>query len=133
MGDRQRGQALVELAVLVPAVALVLLAMVAFGQIGQARASLAAVAYASARTAALAPDPGAAEAAGTGQGRRTAAGYGLSNGSLELTVNTSRFGRGGSVVAVARYTLRTLNWAPVTLAAAHAEPVDDYRGARGGG
>jgi hypothetical protein len=61
-----------------------------------------------------------------------AAGYGLGNGSLRLTVDASTFGRGGSVRATATYDvalddLPLMGWIRVPATSAHDEPIDPYR------
>jgi hypothetical protein len=93
---------------------------------------VAAVAREAARAAALAHTPEAALALGAARGREVAGGYGLGNDSLRVEVDASRYGRGGSVQAAARYDVRLddlplLGWVSVPASCTHVERVDPYR------
>jgi hypothetical protein len=66
------------------------------------------------------------------RGQEVAAGYGISSGSLQLTVDPGSLARGSTVEASARYTvalgdLPLLGWAHVTVGSTHRERVDLYR------
>ncbi len=129
---RQRGQALIELALVTPLLLFLGLAVVGVGRVTQARIGVDAVARDAARAGALADAPAGAVAQGTTRGEDVAAGYGLGNGSLQLAVDASAFGRGGRVAASAAYTVQfgdlpLLGWAHVPVAGTHVEPVDTYR------
>lgn len=140
MGRRstERGQAVLELACVLPLLLTLTFAVLAVGRIAQERAAVAAVAGEAARAASLAASPAAALERGQRQGALTASGYDLTNGSLRVLVDTSAFRRGGRVAAEARYTadladLPLLGWARVPLASVHVEPIDPYRSAGLGG
>ena len=128
----ERASALVEVALVLP-----LLLVLAFGVVGvsrvvQARMGVCAVVREAARAGALAQEPGEAVARGLATGRNVAAGYGLTNGSLALSVDAGGFGRGGSVRANAGYIvslgdLPLLGWASVNVVSEHVERIDLYR------
>lgn len=129
----ERGQALIELALVVPLLLLLALAVVGIGRVTQARIGVSAVARDAARDGALAGSSAGAITHGMARGEDVAAGYGLGNGSLRLAVDASAFGRGGQVAARATYTVQfsdlpLLGWAQVPVASTHIEPVDPYRG-----
>ncbi|HZU12175.1 MAG TPA: TadE family protein [Chloroflexota bacterium] len=131
-GYGQRGQALVELALVIPILLLLAFGVVAAGRVTQAQMGVSAVAREAARAAALANDSGQAAADGMARGQEVATGYSLGNGSLQLAVNAGGFSRGGTVQASAHYTvsladLPLLGWAHVTVGSAHLERVDLYR------
>lgn len=131
-GTGERGQALVELALVIP-----LLLILAFGVIGvsriiQAQMAVSAVAREAARAAALANTPAEASSDGMARGQDVAAGYGLSPASLQLSVDPGSLARGSTVQASAHYTvnlsdLPLLGWAQVTVGSSHSERVDLYR------
>lgn len=128
----QRGQALVEAALVLP-----LLLMLAFGVIGVSRVTRAqmgvdAVAREAARAGALAGNPSDALTRATTRAQDVAAGYHLTNGSLRVTVDLGSFARGGDVRAAVQYTvslgdLPLFGWLQVRVASAHVERIDIYR------
>ena len=126
------GQALVEMALVLPMLLLLAFGVVAVGRVVQAQMGVNAVAREAARVAALAEEPGAAQARGLAAGYAAAAGYGLQNGTLRLVVNPGDMARGGRVTAQAAYAvslgdLPLLNWASVGVSSTHDERVDLYR------
>lgn len=128
----ERGQALVEVALVIPIVLLLAFGVVAVGRVTDAQMGVSAVAREAARAAALANDPGEAASRGVTQGQEVAAGYHLGDGSLQLAVNAGNFTRGGTVQASARYTvslgdLPLLGWAHITVGSTHLERIDLYR------
>ncbi len=128
----QGGQALVETALVIPLLLSLALGVVGVGRVVQAQMGVSAVAREAARSAALANSPRAAADAGLVRGRDVAAGYGLTNGSLELQVEPGALARGGLVRATARYEvalgdLPLMGWLRVPLSSSQAEPVDPYR------
>lgn len=134
----QRGQALVELALVAPLLLLLTSGVLAASRVARAELGIAQVAVEAARTAALAGSQEAAQGAGLAQGRTVAREDGLTDGSLGLVVDASDFGRGGSVEAAANYTvsfddLPLLGWAHVALSSRHTEPVDRYSNLTMGG
>jgi len=128
----ERGQALVEVALVIPVLLLLAFGVVAVGRVTDAQMGVSAVAREAARAAALANDPGEAASQGVTQGQEVAAGYHLGDGSLQLAVNAGNFTRGGTVQASARYTvsladLPLLGWAHITVGSTHLERIDLYR------
>jgi len=126
------GQALVEVALVIPVLLLLAFGVVAVGRVTDAQMGVSAVAREAARAAALANGPGAAASQGMTQGQEVAAGYHLGDGSLQLAVNAGNFTRGGTVQASARYTvslgdLPLLGWAHITVGSTHLERIDLYR------
>ena len=126
------GQALVEVALVIPILLLLAFGVVAVGQVTDAQMGVSAVAREAARAAALANGPGEAASQGVTQGREVAAGYHLGDGSLQLAVNGGNFTRGGTVQASARYTvslgdLPLLGWTHITVGSTHLERIDLYR------
>jgi Flp pilus assembly protein TadG len=131
-GKDEYGQALVELALLIPLLLLLAFGVVAVGRVTDAQMGVSAVAREEARAAALANDPAEAASQGMTRGQEVAAGYHLSDGSLQLAVNASDFNRGGAVQASAHYTVSLadiplLGWAHVTVGSTHLERIDLYR------
>ncbi len=128
----ERGQALVELALVIPILLLLAFGVIGAGRVTEAQMGVSAVAREAARAAALANDPGDAASQGMARGQQVASGYNLANGSLQLVVNAGGFTRGGTVQAVAHYTvsladLPLLGWAHITVGSSHLERVDLYR------
>jgi hypothetical protein len=130
--EAEHGQALVELALVIPILLLLAFGVVAVGRVTDAQMGVSAVAREAARAAALAN--GSTEAANQGmeRGREAAAGYHLDDGSLQLAVSAGDFSRGGTVQASARYTvaladLPLLGWAHLTVGSTHLERIDLYR------
>ncbi len=128
----ERGQALVEVALVIPILLLLAFGVVAVGRVTDAQMGVSAVAREAARAAALANDPVEAASQGVTQGQEVAAGYHLGDGSLQLAVNAGNFTRGGTVQASARYTvslgdLPLLGWAHITVGSTHLERIDLYR------
>jgi len=126
------GQALVEVALVIPLLLLLAFGVVAMGRVTNAQMGVSAVAREAARAAALANNPGEAASRGVTQGQEVAAGYHLGDGSLQLAVNAGNFTRGGTVQASARYTvslgdLPLLGWAHITVGSTHLERIDPYR------
>ncbi len=126
------GQALVEVALVIPVLLLLTFDVVAVGRVTDAQMGVSAVAREAARAAALANDPGEAASQGVTRGQEVAAGYHLGDGSLQLAVNAGNFTRGGTVQASARYTvslgdLPLLGWAHITVGSTHLERIDLYR------
>jgi hypothetical protein len=129
---RERGQALVEVAMVLPLLLLLAVGVVAVGRIVSVQAGVAAVAREAARSAALADTPSEAAERGLARGAAVAAGYGLTGASFRLEVDPGRLERGGVVRAEARYgvglaDLPLLGWASVPVRSLQVEPIDPYR------
>jgi Flp pilus assembly protein TadG len=121
-----------ETALVMPVLLLLAFGVVGAGRVVQAQLGISAAAREAARVAALAPDPAEAAARGMAQGQAVAAGYGLANGSLRLSVEPGAFTRGGQVRAAARYEvtladLPLLGWTRVAVSSEHLERLDLYR------
>ena len=128
----ERGQAIVETALVLPLLLVLGLGVVGAGRVVQAQIGVSAVAREGARAAALAASPSAAAERGRAWALSVADGYRLTNGSLHLVVDPGSLARGGQVRAVARYDvalddLPVLGWLNVQVASTHVEPVDPYR------
>lgn len=130
-GRARRGEALLEMALVLPLLLLLAFGVVGAGRVTQARLGVGAAAREAARAAVGARNAGA----GHERGIEVAHGYGLTNGSLDLLVAGGRFAPGGRAVGVARYTvgfgdLPLLGWARVTVRAEAWEAIDLYRSAK---
>jgi Flp pilus assembly protein TadG len=134
----ERGQALVELALVIPILLLLAFGVVAVGRVTDAQMGVSATAREAARAAALSNDPTGAASQGMERGREVAAGYHLDDGSLQLAVSAGDFSRGSTVQASVRYTvaladLPLLGWAHLTVGSTHLERIDLYRSVWGPG
>jgi Flp pilus assembly protein TadG len=137
-GPAQRGQALLETALVLPVLLLLAFGVVGVGRVLQAQMAVSAVAREAARVAALAGTPSEASARGAAHALEVARGYGLTQGSLEVSVDPGELARGGQVRSAARYDvalddLPLLGWARVTVRSEHVERVDLYRSRWSGG
>jgi TadE-like protein len=131
-GSWERGQSLIELALVVPVLLLLVLGLVAVGRILHAQAAVDAIAHDAARAAAIASSPEQAARAGRDTGLQTGANYGFQPPALLLVVDAQGFGRGGVVSAEASCTvpfddLPLLGWAHVPVHSQSVQPVDRYR------
>jgi Flp pilus assembly protein TadG len=129
---RRSGQALVEAAVVIPMLLLLAFGIVAVGRVVQAQMGVSAVAREASRAAALANDPAEAVDRGIARGQTVGTGYRLSNGSLQIAVDSGGFTRGERVRASASYQvslvdLPLLGAARITVTSDHFERVDLYR------
>ena len=129
---RQRGQALVETALVIPMLLVLAFGVIGVGRVTQAQMGVSAVAREAARAAALADDPAGAALAGFARGQEVATGYSLTNGSLRLTIDPGTMARGASVGATARYEvelgdLPLLGWTRISVSSTHLERTDLYR------
>ncbi len=134
----RRGQALLETALVLPVLLLLAFGVVGVGRVVQAQMAVSAVAREAARVAALAGTPSEASSRGVAHAQEVARGYGLTRGSLEVTVEPGDLARGSQVRSAARYDvalddLPLLGWARVTVRSEHVERVDLYRSRWSGG
>lgn len=125
-------QALIEAALVIPVLLLLAFGVVAVGRVAEAKMGVSAVARESARAGALANDPADAVAQGMARGRAVAAGYRLSNGSLQIAIDAGGFSRGDRVRADVSYQVSLtdvplLGTAGITVSSVHVERVDLYR------
>lgn len=128
----QRGQAVVELALVLPVLLFLSLAVLAVGRVTQAHMAARAVVWEAARAGALASSPADASQQGLASGLAVADAYHLQRSDLHLTVDASDFRRGGEVRASVRYAvsladLPVLDGSAVSVSSQHAEPVDLFR------
>ena len=127
-----KGQALLETALVLPALLVLVFGVVGAGQLTEAKMDVSAVAREAARAGALAQSPGEAGIRGERRGYEVAQGYGLDEGALRLQVIPGGPTPGGYVTAEASYQvsladLPLLAWVEVELKGSHREPVDPYR------
>jgi Flp pilus assembly protein TadG len=135
-GHRQRGSAIVELAVLAPVFGVLLAGLAAVAVTVQAQIGLVSVAEEAALAATYAASPEQAVAFGQQRGQEVASGFALRNGSLAVGVDATGFGPGGVVRATAHYQLSAnqvplLGLAHLDLEQRHAEVVPMYRSLAG--
>ena len=128
----QRGQALVETALVVPMLLMLAFGVVGIGRVAEGQMGVSAVAREVARTAALADSPEEATVRGLARGQEVAAGYRLTNGSLRVTIDPGGLSRGATVRTTTRYEvalddLPLMGWARVQVGSIHLERTDLYR------
>jgi Flp pilus assembly protein TadG len=129
---RQRGQGLVEAALVVLSIVPLLVGLLGLARVLEAQAGVNAVAYEVARSAASANTAAEAEQWAEERMAELAAPYRLTNGSLAIEVDTGGFGRGQPIVAVATYVVHfddipLLGWASREVSGQHTEQVERYR------
>lgn len=137
-GGADRGYAPVELAVLVPVIGLLIVAVVAAGRIGVAREQVQQAAREAARAASLARSPGAAELAARTAASQSLGGSAASCPTFTLQLDTSGLlapaGQPGEVTATVtcQVPLSDLAGLPLPsqlgMTASFAAPVDQFRG-----
>ena len=128
----ERGQALIEVALVIPVLLLLAFGVVGAGRLVHAQMGVAGVVREAARAGALADTAAEARARGEARGQDVARGYRLDNGSFQLTVDPGGFARGGQVRVAARYEvaledLPLLGWARIPVQSTHVERVEMYR------
>jgi hypothetical protein len=128
----ERGQALVETALVIPVLLVLAFGVVGAARVTQAQMGVSAVSREAARIGALAASPAEAVAQATARGQEVATGYRLTNGTLRVAVDPGMLPRGGQVQVVARYELTfddlpLLAWARLAVQSSHAEPIDPFR------
>ena len=134
----ERGDALVETALVTPLLLVLALGLVGVARVTQAQMGVAAVARETARAGALAATASDALARASARCREVAEGYGLTNGTLQCTVEPGGLARGGQVRAAARYevalgALPLMGWVRVPVASSQVEIVDPFRSRGAGG
>lgn len=132
----ERGQALVEAALVIPVLVVLALGVVLVGRVVHATVALDATVREAGRALASAASESEGLAAGRERGRAVAAGYGLEAGRLELSLDSGGFARGGEAVARASYRvpvagLLLLNQVEITVSREHRERIDRYRSREG--
>jgi Flp pilus assembly protein TadG len=131
-GSRERGQALVETALVIPVLVVLAFGVVLVGRVVHATVAVQATAREAGRALATAASDSEGLAAGRERGEAVAAGYGLEAGRLELSLDSGGFARGGVATVRARYRvpvagLLILSSAEVTVSSEHQERIDVYR------
>lgn len=137
-GDRERGSAVIEAVIAIPAFVLFVVVIIAAGRVAMAHQSVEAAAAESARSASLARTAGEAQAKATAAGAQTLINQGLQCVSTTLTVDTSGFGVpvGSPAQVSATVTCAvdlgdlTMTGLPgtITVDATVGSPLDTYRG-----
>ena len=110
--DARRGQALVEIAVILPVALLVVFVVNGVGRLIDGKLGVAAVARECARAAVLANGAGAAMANGYYRAGEVASGYGLDRGALNVLLSVGVFRDGDAATCVASYTVE-LSYLPL--------------------
>jgi Flp pilus assembly protein TadG len=128
----QTGQALVETAMVIPLLLLLAFGVVGVGRVIQAQLGVSAVSREAARAATLASTPNEALTRASGRGQEVARDLGLTNGSLQFTVDLGAFERGGQVQSAAHYTvslgdLPFLSGLSIPVESHHVERIDLYQ------
>jgi Flp pilus assembly protein TadG len=128
-----------EMAILAPLAIVMLLVVVAFGRVTQARTTVDQAAAAAARAASLARSPGQADTDGAQAARDTLTGAGLSCTGVSVGIDTTAFHPGGQVTAAVTCTADLSGLAlaglpgAVTLRASVTSPIETLRDVTGGG
>ena len=130
----QRGSVAVEMAVLAPALVVLLLLVVFAGRVAQAEGDVRRAASAAARAASLRQDPGEAEAASRQTAAANLVASGVGCARLDTEVDTTRFFAGGTVAVTVRCTASMADVSLLgvpgrrTFSARSVEVIDRYRG-----
>lgn len=128
----ERGQALIEAALVIPVLLLVAFGVIMAGRIVHAKIAIQAAAREASREVATA----ASESAGVSEGIQTAQsvadGYGLSQDRLSVEIDANGFQRGDTVTATVRYDLGLgdlplLGRSGVSVTSSHSERIELYR------
>ena len=133
-GDRERGAAAVELALLTPVLVVVMVFVVGLGRLVTARGDVEAAARDGARAASLVRDPRAAEAAARAGASRSLTGHGARCRALEVVAHTGGWTSSRTVAVEVSCTVELSDVAllglPGTkqLRARFVVPLDAYRG-----
>lgn len=132
--SRESGSASLELALMTPALIVLLLFVTFAGRVTQARGEVEAAARDAARAASVARSAtGAEEDGGAAAGRALAAG-GVTCRQLDTHIDTSNFRAGGDVAATVTCTVDFSDLALLavpatkTISVSFRQPVDAYRG-----
>jgi hypothetical protein len=131
----ERGNALLETALVVPLLLTLGLGVVGVGRLTQAQMGVRSVAREAARSAVLATSGSAAVSRGLERAYAVAAGYGLRAGALRVAVEPGDFVRGGAVRVDVTYDvtlddLPFLQWTSLRLSDFHVERIDLYQSRR---
>lgn len=133
-GGDETGNAVVELAIVVPVLVLLMLFVVAGGRVTQARGDVYGAAGDAARAASLRGSPGAATAEATATARRSLADRGVTCAGLSVDVDTGALRPGGRVAVSVTCVVSLADLTGLGLpgsraiSASAAEVVDVFRG-----
>lgn len=130
--SNERGQALVEAAIIIPMLLLLAFGVVMAGRVSHTKVAVQAAAREASRALATAPSEQEGIAAALDAARSVAEGYGLSPDGLTVTVESNGFQRGGTATAEVTYRvplgdLPLLDRVDVTVSSRHSERIDLYR------
>lgn len=130
---REPGSALIEAALVLPAVLVLAFGVVMAGRIAQAQVAVQAAAREVGRALAVAPSASAGLASGRERALAVAGGHGLAPERLVVVLDAGGFARGGTVRAQATYAvglgdLPMLGRLEVRVASSHEERIELYRG-----
>ncbi len=131
-GRGERGQALVEAAMVLPVILVFVFGVVLVGRVTHARVAVQATVREASRALATAPSEAAGVAAARERASAVADGYGLAPDRLQVTIDSGGFTRGGVATAQASYRvpvadLPLFDRVEVTIRSSHREPIDRYR------
>lgn len=132
----ERGQALVELAIVAPVLLLFVLGIVLFGRIFEAKAGIAAAAREAARVYADSPAEGPGLTLAVQRAQDVARGYHLAPSGFRVSIDGGGFVRGGEVTVQTSYAVpafdlplagRVVGGPYVTVRYTHREMIELYR------
>ena len=131
-GD-ESGSALIEAALVLPAVLVIAFGVVMAGRIAQAQVAVQAAAREAGRALAVAPSASAGLTAARERALAIADGHGLAPDRLSVALDAGVFERGGTVRAQTSYRvglgdLPLLGRIEVTVSSSHEERIELYRG-----
>ena len=128
----QRGQALLEAALVLPLLLFLAFGVIAAGRVTQAKIGVSAVAREAARAAAQSDNAAGAVRDGQTRAAAVAAGYNLEADHLAVTIDAGSMEPGDTVQTVASYEvgfddLPLLGWAHLCVRGSSQERIDLYR------
>lgn len=132
VSSRQRGQALVEAALVIPLLVVLAFGVVLVGRVVHATVAVQATAREAGRALAAAPSEPAGLAAGRERGQAVAAGHGLEADRLAIALDSGGFARGGLATVRVRYRvpvagLLLFDRVEMTVSSVHREQIEPYR------
>jgi Flp pilus assembly protein TadG len=128
----ERGQALIEAALVIPVLLLVAFGVVMAGRVVHAKIAVQAAAREASREVATATSEGAGVSEAIQTAQSVADGYGLSQDRLSVEIDANGFQRGETVTATVHYDvglgdLPLLGRAGVSVTSSHTERIELYR------
>ncbi len=133
MFGNESGSALIEAALVLPAVLVIAFGVVMAGRVAQAQVAVQAAAREAGRALAVAPSASAGLASARERAFAIADGHGLAPERLGVSLDAGAFARGGTVRAQTWYgvglgDLPLLGRIEVTVSSSHEERIELYRG-----